>query len=299
TFDLLPFLMRSEWQEKGHITLPDAHTIVGLALSRDTRYLAVAYDIRVDIWDVKSTIKTVPLARYDSESKDDRVCTIAWSPESSRLTVSYLGGLVYVITMNDDSSLVAGFYHSAKAPNRRAMSVFLHKDLLAVALGKVVEIRIHLSNDTYHWGLLKTLPDTPIDKYLPIGDIQSIHAMTQNHILLSYENGVASIWNVGQLNPLTFHHETTMFLPGVINDICPAKGTILVTATGTYQIFLLGSQTVQSIFIPRDPQTKHPQAVSCAKFLSDDVIIGAGVGQLILWNADLGNRLQNLIYNDQ
>lgn len=83
------------------------------------------------------------------------------------------------------------------------------------------------------------------------------------------------------------------------NDVCPGKGTVLVTVAGTYQIFVLGSETAQNIFVPCDPLSKTPQTVSCTKFISEDLVIGAGVGQLVLWNAELGNRLQNLVFCNQ
>ncbi|KAJ3847268.1 hypothetical protein EV368DRAFT_87921 [Lentinula lateritia] len=179
-------------------------------------------------------------------------------------------------------------------------------DLLAVAMGKVVEIRSRRdrndSSNNPHWELLKTLPAPPIGRYLPIGAIVSIHAMSRDRILISYENGVAvreSLWTIVHSDVLDFEHEDTMLIPGVINDVCPGKGTVLVTVAGTYQIFVLGSETAQNIFVPCDPLSKTPQTVSCTKFISEDLVIGAGVGQLVLWNAALGNRLQNLVFCNQ
>ncbi|KAJ4476853.1 hypothetical protein C8J55DRAFT_489876 [Lentinula edodes] len=301
-------VMRSEWREVEHITYPNARTrILGVVLSRDAHYLAVAQDTCVDIWNVKVNMNTKPLVQYNS--KENRISSIAWSQRSPRLAISYEGGLVYVITMKERSSSIEGFHHSSgQTQQTRTFSVFLHKDLLAVAMGKVVEIRSHRdrndSTNNPHWELLKTLPAPPIGKYLPIGAIVSIHAMSRDHILILYENGVAvdrreSLWTIVHSDFLDFEHEDTMLIPGVINDVCPGKGTVLVTVAGTYQIFVLGSETAQNIFVPCDPLSKTPQTVSCTKFISEDLVIGAGVGQLVLWNAALGNRLQNLVFCNQ
>ncbi|KAJ4483099.1 hypothetical protein C8J55DRAFT_558082 [Lentinula edodes] len=299
--------MRSEWREVEHITYTNARTrILGVVLSRDARYLAVAQDTCVDIWNVKVNMNTKPLVQYNS--KENRISSIAWSQRSPRLVISYEGGLVYVITMKERSSSIEGFHHSGQTQQTRTFSVFLHKDLLAVAMGKVVEIRSRRdrndSSNNPHWELLKTLPAPPIGKYLPIGAIVSIHAMSRDRILISYENGVAvdrrkSLWSIVHSDVLDFKHEDTMLIPGVINDVCPGKGTVLVTVAGTYQIFVLGSETAQNIFVPCDPLSKTPQTVSCTKFISEDLVIGAGVGQLVLWNAALGNRLQNLVFCNQ
>ncbi|KAJ3848900.1 hypothetical protein EV368DRAFT_67885 [Lentinula lateritia] len=289
-------VMRSEWREVEHITYPNARTrILGVVLSGDARYLAVAQETCVDIWNVKVNMNPEPLVQYSS--KENRISFIAWSQRSPQLVISYEGGLVYVITMKERSSSIEGFHHSGQTQQTRTFSVFLHKDLLVVAMGKVVEIRGHRdrndSSNSPHWELLKTLPAPPIDKYLPIGAIQSIHAMSRDRILISYENGVAvdeSLWSIVHSDSLDFEHEDMMLIPGVINDVCPGKGTVLVTVAGTYQIFVLGSETAQNIFVPCDPLSKTPQTVSCTKFISEDLVIGAGVGQLVLWNAELGNR---------
>ncbi|KAJ3805267.1 hypothetical protein F5876DRAFT_81966 [Lentinula aff. lateritia] len=296
-------VMRSEWREVEHITYPNARTrILGVVLSRDAHYLAVAQDTCIDIWNVKVNMNTKPLVQYNS--KENRISSIAWSQRSPRLVISYEGGLVYVITMKERSSSIEGFHHSSgQTQQTRTFSVFLHKDLLAVAMGKVVEIRSRRdrndSSNNPHWELLKTLPAPPIGRYLPIGAIVSIHAMSRDRILISYENGVAVLWTIVHSDVLDFEHEDTMLIPGVINDVCPGKGTVLVTVAGTYQIFVLGSETAQNIFVPCDPLSKTPQTVSCTKFISEDLVIGAGVGQLVLWNAALGNRLQNLVFCNQ
>ncbi|KAJ3808852.1 hypothetical protein F5876DRAFT_66940 [Lentinula aff. lateritia] len=295
-FDPSKCVMRSEWREVEHITYPNARTrILGVVLSGDARYLAVAQETCVDIWNVKVNMNPEPLVQYSS--KENRISFIAWSQRSPQLVISYEGGLVYVITMKERSSSIEGFHHSGQTQQTRTFSVFLHKDLLVVAMGKVVEIRGHRdrndSSNSPHWELLKTLPAPPIDKYLPIGAIQSIHAMSRDRILISYENGVAvdeSLWSIVHSDSLDFEHEDMMLIPGVINDVCPGKGTVLVTVAGTYQIFVLGSETAQNIFVPCDPLSKTPQTVSCTKFISEDLVIGAGVGQLVLWNAELGNR---------
>ncbi|KAJ4471057.1 hypothetical protein C8J55DRAFT_491563 [Lentinula edodes] len=219
--------------------------------------------------------------------------------------MSFEGGSVYIVTMNERSSTIAGFQHTGRHERARVPAAFLNKDLIAIAMENTVEIRncVVDDDDHPHWELLQTLPQ-PIQegKSLAVGDIQSIHVLG-HRILLAYDNGTTIIWNFQQSQSpeLTFQYEGTIRLPGIMsrNDVCSKKGTILVTAPGTYQVFSIGSKTAQNIFIPRDPLERTPQAVTSARFLSDDLIVGAGVGQLVLWNADLGNRLQNLVFRNQ
>ncbi|KAJ3716996.1 hypothetical protein C8R42DRAFT_644914 [Lentinula raphanica] len=295
--------------ERWSVVVKETSSINGLALSKDARYLAVAYGICVDIWDMDNT-NTAPLVQYIPDDSMT-ISFLTWSPEGHSLAVCYEGGLLCVISMNVDgesSSLAVGFRleYSQAQQSLKVFAAFIHEDILAVAMGQVVEIRcFHNDTNDPRWDLKTVLPASSAPstgRYIPIGDIQSLHFMDQDCILVSYENEVArygkSVWRFKE-GFTACTHECTMCLPGVINDVCPGRGSILITAAGTYQVLSLGSTTAQNIFVPRDPVTKYPQIVSCAKYLSSDVIIGAGAGQLILWNAELGNRLQNLPFRDQ
>ncbi|KAJ3754344.1 hypothetical protein EV360DRAFT_73782 [Lentinula raphanica] len=297
--------MPSVWQQELYFAVRETSSINDVALSEDARYLAVAYGVCVDIWDLKNTTNAAPLAQYKPNSLIHPISFLIWSPGSYRLAICFEAGLVCVITMNMDGgekfSLAVGFcFESGQgSPRSKVFAAFLREDILAVAMGRDVEIRYFLdSNNDPRWDLKSTLAAStpPMSRYPSVGDIQSIHWFTGDRILISYENHVADLWMFKQSPEgfLTYTHKLTMTLPGIINDVSPAKGTILVAAAGTYQVLVLGSTTAQGIFIPRDPITKYPQTASCARYLSDDVIIGAGTGQLVLWNIDLGNRLQNL-----
>ncbi|KAJ4496543.1 hypothetical protein C8R41DRAFT_866160 [Lentinula lateritia] len=245
----------------------------------------VLFGTSVDIYDLKSNVNN-PLARY-SGPNERKISFTAWTSELPRLVMSFEGGSVYIVTMNERSSTIAGFQHTGQHERARVPAAFLNKDLIAIA-ENTVEIRNCVVDDDHpHWELLQTLPQ-PIQegKSLAVGDIQT-----------------TIIWNFQQSQSpeLTFQYEGTIRLPGIMsrNDVCSKKGTILVTAPGTYQVFSIRSKTAQNIFIPCDPLEWTPQAVTSARFLLDDLIVGAGVGQLVLWNADLGNRLQNLIFRNQ
>ncbi|KAJ3816677.1 hypothetical protein F5880DRAFT_1512448, partial [Lentinula raphanica] len=271
------------WIIEQYFTVSEASSINGVVLSKDAHYLAVAYGICVDIWDLKVTTNTAPLAQYKPDSTIHPISFLTWSPESYRLAICYQGGLVCVVAMNVDgelSSLAVGFrLESGQAQRSRVFAAFLRDDILAVAMGRDVEIRRFFDdgNDP-RWDLMSTLtvPSTPSTGiYPPDGDIRSIHLFSNNRILVSCDPDLAQ------------------------NDVSPARGTILVAAAGTYQVLALGSTTAQGIFIPRDPVTRYPQTASSAKYLSDDLIIGAGIGQLVLWDVNLGNRLQNLLLRDQ
>lgn len=91
----------------------------------------------------------------------------------------------------------------------------------------------------------------------------------------------------------------SIFLPS--DDFCTKSSQILLTDhnTGTYQLFHLGSRELFCRFFPRAPNTRTSQPVSHAKFISENVVVGGGVGQLVLWNIDTEARLQNLTYRNQ
>ncbi|KAJ3870772.1 hypothetical protein F5051DRAFT_447141 [Lentinula edodes] len=299
--------MLSKWREAHEITVTDRQTsIIGVEFSVDARYLVVAYATRADIWDLKRTNSSHPLVRYDSPSSEKQICYIAWSQSCPQLVICIEGGSVYVITMHERSSAIEGFHHSGRQQEGKVSAVFLRENLLAVSMGNTVEIRTHVGDDRPRWELLKYVPIPPIEhRYLTASNslnLQSIHVIGEDSLLLSYESGAAILWSFSpptEFLEFFFKHKDTFFLPGLVNDVCWKTRSVLVTASGTYQVFLLGSATAQRIFVPCDPLLKTPQAVSCAKYLSEDLIIGTGVGQLVLWNADLGNRLQNLVFRDK
>ncbi|KAJ3912929.1 hypothetical protein F5877DRAFT_71983 [Lentinula edodes] len=204
-------------------------------------YLAIAHGTCVDIWDLKDTIGTIPLVRYENENQ---ICSITWSSKMPQLVICFEGGLIYVVTLKEQSSLIVGFQHSAGRQEAKVSAVFLSKDLLAVAMGKTVEIRrchigdgesllfmypgIPLLKNTHPrtgWTLLATLPPPPIVKEpenYTVNNIHSVHAIAENCILLSYANGLAILWSYSYLqsesNPMmiTFQHKDTTLLPGVI-----------------------------------------------------------------------------------
>ncbi|KAJ3963653.1 WD40-repeat-containing domain protein [Lentinula raphanica] len=301
--------MPSMWRQELHFTTRDASSITGVALSKDARFLAIAYGVCVDIWDLKNT-HNAPLAQYNPDSMIHPISFLTWSTECHRLAVCFEGGLVCVIALKigeELSSLAVGFRlksGEAQQGNVRVLAAFLRDDILAVAMGEDVEIRCFLEDGSDpRWDLKSKLTPSAscTGNNLPTGNIQSIHSIPEDCILVSYENQAANVWGFEQSVEgfLTCAHKFTTTLPGVINDVSKARGTILVAAAGTYQVLVLGSTTAQSIFIPHDPITGYPQTISCARYVSEDVIIGAGTSQLILWNAELGNRLQNLPIQNQ
>ncbi|KAJ3902383.1 hypothetical protein F5879DRAFT_991088 [Lentinula edodes] len=275
--------MLSKWRETREITVTDDHTsILGIEFSVNARYLAVAYATRTDIWDLKQTNSSRPLARYDSPSSEKEICHIAWSQECPQLVICLEGGSVYVITMHERSSAILGFHHSGRQQEGKVSAVFLRENLLAVSMGNTVEIRSYAGNDCPCWELLKLVPIPPIEHRYPNSslNLQSIHVIGRDLLLLSYESGAAILWSFLPTESLefSFKYEDTFFLPGIVNDVCSKTRSILVTAPGTYQVFFLGSTIAQRILIPCDPLLKTPQAVSCAKYISEDLIIGTGVG---------------------
>ncbi|KAJ3754456.1 hypothetical protein EV360DRAFT_73689 [Lentinula raphanica] len=264
--------MPSKWCQQAQFTVRGTSPINGIALSEDAHYLAIAYGICVDIWDIKNSTTTTPLAQYSPDLEDRPISFLTWSPGGHRLAVCFEGGLTAIF-------IGGGF-------------PVLRPTTTLPTMGKEIEIRYYLDDhDDPRWDVLKSLPTS---SFAPTGsgtgDIQSIHSFTQNRMLVSYENGITDfqqthidwerLWRFEQSNEkfLTYMHEATMTLPGVINDVSP-KGTVLVAVAGTYQVLLLGSTTAQNIFVPRDPKTGYPQSISCARYLSDDLIIGAGAGQ--------------------
>lgn len=86
------------------------------------------------------------------------------------------------------------------------------------------------------------------------------------------------------------------------DDVWADKNILLVTDrnAGKFKLLSLGSLEPSRTFTPRNVSSQATEPVSSARFLSEDMIIGAGVGQIILWNieAEVHNRLQNLVFRD-
>lgn len=68
---------------------------------------------------------------------------------------------------------------------------------------------------------------------------------------------------------------------------------------GTYKVLRFGTEDPPRVFIPRTRETAAAQPVSVSRFISNDMIIGGGVGQIVLWNCETNNHLQNLIFRNQ
>ncbi|KAJ3873650.1 hypothetical protein F5051DRAFT_431997 [Lentinula edodes] len=302
-YKLLPFFvvsnaMPSEWRETDRITIGDcssAHTpIIDVALSWNARYLAVGYGLKADVWDLKNAVSTTPHSTYTSKSH--RITSLGWAPESPRLVISHEGGSVHVITINEDYAKVEIFLHShgssISGRSQAVVAVFLKPDVLLVAMDQESPV----------WNKIGVLPSPPIQgEIMEDVDVQSVHSFGQDKVLVSYKNGVAVSWNLPSLDPFVPSFGLTAKISGIINDVCPEKGTLLVTdfQQGTYKVLRFGTEDLPRVFIPRTRETAAAQPVSVSRFVSNDMIIGGGVGQIILWSCETNNRLQNLIFRNQ
>ncbi|KAJ3871218.1 hypothetical protein F5051DRAFT_434033 [Lentinula edodes] len=185
-------------------------------------------------------------------------------------------------------------------------AVFFKLDILLVAMGKVVKVNrfntCSLDQESPVWNKIGVLPSPPVQgEIIEETDVQSVHSFGQDKVLVSYKNGVAVSWFLPSLDPFVPGFGLTAKISGIINDVCPEKETLLVTdfQQGTYKVLRFGAEDLPRVFIPRTRETATAQPVSVSKFISTDMVIGGGVGQIILWSCDTNNRLQNLIFRNQ
>ncbi|KAJ3871105.1 hypothetical protein F5051DRAFT_446628 [Lentinula edodes] len=304
-----PIQMPLEWSETQHVTIAGCSIsrslIVGVDFSADGHYLAVGHGLGVDVWSLETGALSTTHNTYNGPS---RILSLLWCFEYPRLVTIHEGGLVHVLTFNEDKTPANGFHHSGPSyPSAHA--AFLHKDLLAVSMGKIVELRhfqidVDKGTSVYCWVRLGDLPKPPtIEGEITVESvIQSIHMLSQNRILVSYKDGVALSWVITKLQPLECRLESWMRIPGNLDDVWADKNILLVTDRneGKFKLLSLGSVEPSRTFTPRNRSSQATEPVSSARFLSGDMIIGAGVGQIIVWNieVEIHNRLQNLVFRD-
>ncbi|KAJ3806609.1 hypothetical protein F5876DRAFT_80522 [Lentinula aff. lateritia] len=267
----------AEFKKHEQIKLPyfNAQTdaVVALDFSFDAHYLAVVYSNGADIWDLDKT-STIPISTTHGRRVTGRIRSLAWFPTWHCLILAHDSGVVYVVTFGINSVMAAGVYEPGFHQNVVSIAV-LSDNLFAVAFTKTVQIRYKRpgSQDSLEgdWALLGCLKSPPVIQGLNISSltIDSIHTIKDQRLLVSY----------GKMIIVTDVSSNNSYL---ISD----------NAAGSYQLFsLLYSSSVT--FIPCYPGTDMAQQISAAKFLSRDLIIGGGNGQLVLWNTE-ASGLQNL-----
>lgn len=133
--------MSLEWNETQHVTIAGCSNsrspIVGIAFSADGHYLAAGHGLGVDVWSLESGALSTTHNTYNGRS---RISSLLWCYEYPRLVTTHEGGLVHILTFDEDKTPVNGFHHSGP-PYPSTHAAFLHKDLLAVSMGKIVELR--------------------------------------------------------------------------------------------------------------------------------------------------------------
>ncbi|KAF5380753.1 hypothetical protein D9757_007167 [Collybiopsis confluens] len=299
--------MPTEWRETDRITVVDASSqnspIINISLSNNAQFLAIGYGKQVDIWDLRTAMPTSPRSIY--ESSVNPITAFAWSPNGTRLALGYQSGIVYVISLYKKSAPLEGFPTGiSDIRGGIVAALFLGEDVLAIATCDTAEIRFldQGSAGERSWKPIGSLPKPPIIQgEHPQGfQIKSMHTVAQGRLLIHYGDGVAVTWNIC-LNPFTVRLGKRIELLGTINDICLENELVLLTdqLSGTYTLVHLGTGKIHCQFYPRDFHTQESQPVSMAKFISSEVIISGGVGQLVLWSIENRSRLQNLIYRNQ
>ncbi|KIK56775.1 hypothetical protein GYMLUDRAFT_61816 [Collybiopsis luxurians FD-317 M1] len=288
--------MPSRWQETDRIVVPDScstrNPIVAVAISHDAQYLAVCYGHKADVWNIKYGISASPHSTFIDKSNTHEITSVAWSPTATRLALGHRGGIVHVVTFDGKKFTSQGFHHSDSL-SAAVSVVFLHTDILAVAMGRIVKL-YKFSGDLNgsYWKLVGSLPDPPFVQGMNSPNVKSVYALSRGRILVAYINGhvAKSSWKLAcfpQMESFVPTYELQINVFGVIiltrrpqsNDVWAETDSLLVTdfESNTYKIYHFGSQDVASTLIPRSHGTSQP--VSCAKFLAQDVIVGAGVAK--------------------
>ncbi|KAH7876065.1 uncharacterized protein C8R40DRAFT_1169717 [Lentinula edodes] len=299
--------MSLTWKESDRIQIEESSApngvkslISSISLSFDAHYLAIALGIQIQIWDLLDFGMQVPKANIEVNTTTN---FMTWFPKSSRLVTAHDKGPVYVFTIEEhgvdvDCHRNVGVESAATSIailDERTMAValtlFVQLQRLTVAPGDSVESR---------WCTIGQLPP-PARKSTVV---QSVHTLTENKILVVYQNDYAVVWKISSdvvdsmiLNAFT--------LPGLVNDVCSNGDRILCTdhASRTYRIFKIRAQVadLQAILPPRTRDaSKASQLTSTAIFLPPHgtAVVGGGVGQMVLFD-DQGNRLQNLSFEDE
>ncbi|KAJ3885157.1 hypothetical protein GG344DRAFT_70780 [Lentinula edodes] len=280
--------MPLEWSETQHVTIAGCSIsrslIVGVDFSADGHYLAVGHGLGVDVWSLETGALSTTHNTYNGPS---RILSLLWCFEYPRLVTIHEGGLVHVLTFNEDKTPANGFHHSGPSyPSAHA--AFLHKDLLAVSMGKIVELR------HFQIGLFKML--TRAHRFI-VGTV----SLYRTRMVLHYPGSSPnySLLNAGLSHGCEY---LEIFHAPSSDDVWADKNILLVTDRneGKFKLLSLGSVEPSRTFTPRNRSSQATEPVSSARFLSGDMIIGAGVGQIIVWNieVEIHNRLQNLVFRD-
>ncbi|KAJ3793440.1 WD40-repeat-containing domain protein [Lentinula aff. detonsa] len=298
--------MPSVWREVKTLIFANAshpNALVDVLLSPSADYLAVACGHDVEIWDLKRELPNPDNPQSKFSNQYLRVQKMSWCPSTTKLAIGYDEGSVSVLSLHDGVVLMEGFGCAASPVDSVSGLTWLSPTLLAVSTRSTVEIWRFVSDDGQRlWSSCGAIPDPPIipgQPQMPL--ISTMHALADHQLMVQYADsgGRTVIWNLS-FDPFLAR---LLILPWKlqhrINDVSISTRHALYTDhdTGTYGLLKIDSQQPAMQCYPQALESRAPQLVSCVKFISKDLLIGGGVGQLILWNHSL-RRLQNLVYTN-
>ncbi|KAJ3886042.1 hypothetical protein GG344DRAFT_70008 [Lentinula edodes] len=255
--------------------------------------------VKLQIWDLVDNTAVAPKANVEVNTTTNFA---TWFSKSPRLVTAHDEGPIYVFTIKKRGVNVA--YHRDVGVKKPATSItILDERTMAVALTEFVQIQ-WLDGDPKVSGRWKTVAQIS-PSLSKVASVRSVHTITQNKVLVSYNDEQAIIWqltrdSVGSVEPQVLN---VFSLPGLVVDSMANRILCTDHASRTYKSFKIGAGSVelQATLSPRTRDAyKTPQTASTATFLPPhgNAVVGGGVGQLILFD-DQGNRLQNLSFEDE
>ncbi|KAJ3767208.1 WD40-repeat-containing domain protein [Lentinula raphanica] len=288
------------FQKRRNLPLPFSQpldSVVASSFSFDGRYLAIGYGNGVDVWELDSESDT-PVLTTHRRTKKDMVQCLAWFAHQHRLILGHRGGHVYTIDDKDTRFSTAGIRPENFHEDATSIAV-LDEQIFAVAFTKSVmiyEARSQEFKDDLE--VLGSLQSPPAIEGLDVANVQvsGIHMLPARRLLVSYGNVAAVEWQI-TLNPFRASVLRLFDIPGAICGTSPCGNKFLIANnTGAaYELHSFSSRRSPQLFVPR--RYKEAQPITTASFLSDGIIVGGSVGQLVIWD-DEARRLQHIDFLD-
>ncbi|KAJ3817566.1 hypothetical protein F5880DRAFT_1511667 [Lentinula raphanica] len=105
-----------------------------------------------------------------------------------------------------------------------------------------------------------------------------------------------SEWQI-TLNPFRASVLRSFAIAGIICQTSPCGNKFLVAndSGAAYELHSFSSRRPPQLFVPR--QHKEAQPITSANFLSNGIVVGGSIGQIVIWDGE-ARRLQNIDFLD-
>ncbi|KAK7442952.1 hypothetical protein VKT23_015896 [Stygiomarasmius scandens] len=277
---------------------PGSDGVTAMQFSADGRFLAVGSGCSVEIWDVREDIIT---NSFHVGGATTSVRCLQWFRHCYALVTGHDDGGMYSTTLLATGPSLSGFRADGHHSTIKAISLW-EDVVLAAATSRSVQIWELINNQT--WTMRGTLPASPaIGPSTPTPEqvSQSIHWLSGQEVLVSYEGLSVARFGIRCYGPLEAELLGVHRMAGLVNDICLPTKNILVcdSVLNQYQLYSWADlRTTQlsplpASFVPRSRQFNRALPVSKAVFCTEDTVVGGSGGKCLLWDLS-GRRLADL-----